>query len=291
MPKTALVLNGCGAKGAFQLMAEKYAREKKGYTWDIIAGVSVGALNGVLLAMGKHEWLEQIWRELTPARVFGRKPGFWPYITLLFGSKSIYSHGPLWRLIDREVDPAKIKVPIRIYSVSLASGLSRCFSPDDPHFKQAVLASTSIPIIWPPVNIGPGLMCMVDGAVRNISPFGDVLDFEPDELVIIDCSPAEPPVLSCPARNVLEIGRRSLELAAHEIFLTDCTAMLRINSMVEQAAGRGITLHNEKGKPFKYYRSVVIAPTEPLDDALDFSPRAIARSMEAGWERAKQVLG
>ena len=29
MAKVALVLSGGGAKGAFQLMAEKYAREKK----------------------------------------------------------------------------------------------------------------------------------------------------------------------------------------------------------------------------------------------------------------------
>ena len=49
--KTALVLSGGGSKGAFQFMAEKYAREVKGYQWDIIAGVSVGALNGMLLAM------------------------------------------------------------------------------------------------------------------------------------------------------------------------------------------------------------------------------------------------
>ena len=43
--KIALVLSGGGAKGAFQFMAEKYAREVKGYHWDVIAGVSVGALN------------------------------------------------------------------------------------------------------------------------------------------------------------------------------------------------------------------------------------------------------
>ena len=59
--KVALVLSGGGAKGAFQFMAEKYAREVKGYRWDIIAGVSVGALNGTMLAMGKYKQLEDIW--------------------------------------------------------------------------------------------------------------------------------------------------------------------------------------------------------------------------------------
>ena len=61
MSKHALVLSGGGAKGAFQFMAEKYAREVKGYHWDVIAGVSVGALNGTMLAMEKYDRIEEIW--------------------------------------------------------------------------------------------------------------------------------------------------------------------------------------------------------------------------------------
>ena len=64
MAKIALVLSGGGAKGAFQFMAEKYAREVKGYRWSIIAGVSVGALNGTMLAMEKYQRLEEIWRTI-----------------------------------------------------------------------------------------------------------------------------------------------------------------------------------------------------------------------------------
>jgi NTE family protein len=59
--KTALVLTGGGAKGAFQFGAEQYAREVKGYEWDVIAGVSVGALNGTMLAMHKYRELEELW--------------------------------------------------------------------------------------------------------------------------------------------------------------------------------------------------------------------------------------
>ena len=60
--KTALVLSGGGAKGAFQFMAEKYAREVKGYKWDIIAGVSVGALNSTFIAIntGDNEYLDSL---------------------------------------------------------------------------------------------------------------------------------------------------------------------------------------------------------------------------------------
>ncbi len=68
--KTALVLSGGGAKGAFQVGAEKYAREVKGYHWDIIAGVSVGALNGSMLAMAKYDRLFEIWNTISSDKVY-----------------------------------------------------------------------------------------------------------------------------------------------------------------------------------------------------------------------------
>ncbi len=46
-------------------MAEKYAREQKGYKWDIIAGVSVGALNGAMLAQEKYQRLAEIWQTIS----------------------------------------------------------------------------------------------------------------------------------------------------------------------------------------------------------------------------------
>lgn len=291
MPKTALVLNGCGARGAFQFMAEKYAREQKGFRWDIIAGVSAGALNGVMLAMQKYRRLEEIWRTITRERVYSGRMNLWTIIKLVLGSRSLFSMDPLCRLIHREVDPARIRIPVRVGTVSLQTGAYRYFTPEDPDFKLALLASAAIPIVWPPVDISPEYRGMVDGAVRNISPLGDVLDADPDVVVIIDCSPAEPEPLPRPPRNVLEIGRRALEIASHEIFVTDFTEFVRINKNVKEAAAGGITLYNEKGKPFKQYEYHLIGPEVPLGGPLDFSRKSLERSMELGWERARQVLG
>ncbi len=71
MKKYALVLSGGGFKGAFQLGALQYIRKNwKAITgentemhFDIVAGVSVGALNGVMVGMNKFEMLEQLWDE------------------------------------------------------------------------------------------------------------------------------------------------------------------------------------------------------------------------------------
>ncbi len=95
MGKTALVLSGGGAKGAFQVAAEKYAREEHGYHWDIIAGVSVGALNGAMLAMEKFDQLDQLWKTLSNRCVYTGKWNLWAAIRLLFGAKSIYGNEPL----------------------------------------------------------------------------------------------------------------------------------------------------------------------------------------------------
>jgi NTE family protein len=72
MKKTALVLSGGGFKGAFQVGALQYLKEnwKKLHPdqpqmhFDIIAGVSVGSLNGLLLAQHKFDELLELWQKV-----------------------------------------------------------------------------------------------------------------------------------------------------------------------------------------------------------------------------------
>ena len=291
MAKVALVLSGGGAKGAFQLMAEKYAREEKGYKWDIIAGVSVGALNGLMLAMEKYQRMEEIWQTITSDKVYTGKFNFWGIARLIFGAKSILGNEPLRKLLEQEIDLERIKVDLRIGAVSLQTGQYKHFVPADPGFEKAVLASTAIPILWPPEDVSPAYPSMVDGGVRNVSPLGDVLDSNPDEIIIINCSPQEPSRMDKSFKNALDIGKAALEIALNEIFITDVREFVRINRNVEDAAAQGVTLHKEDGTEFKFYKHSLIEPDEPLGDTLDFSSTTIKRSMEAGWEKAKQVLG
>ncbi|MCI0595814.1 MAG: patatin-like phospholipase family protein [candidate division Zixibacteria bacterium] len=295
MPKTALVLSGGGAKGAFQFAAEKYAREVKGYKWDLIAGVSVGALNGVMLAMRKYARLAEIWKNISNEQVYTGKMNFWAVVKMLFGSKSVYGNKPLKKLIDREVEPGLVKTDLRIGAVSLRTGEYKLFTSKDPEFapklKEIVLASTIMPIIWEPLEMTDQYRAMVDGGLRNISPLGDVLDAAPDLVVVINCNPTAPAVQERPFANILEIGKRSLEVALNEIFVTDIREFLRVNKNVQEAAAHGCTLHNEEGKAFKYYECKIIQPEVPLGDTLDFSREAIRRSMDAGWAQAQKVLG
>ena len=59
-----LVLDGGGARGAFQIGAWK-ALSEAGVKVNAVAGTSVGALNGALICMGDVNKAEEIWYDMT----------------------------------------------------------------------------------------------------------------------------------------------------------------------------------------------------------------------------------
>ena len=244
-----------------------------------------------MLAMGKYQRLENLWQNISNDQVYTGKLNIWALIKIAFGAKSVYSNKPLKQLLHREYEPDKFEADLRVGAVSLQSGEYITFRPADPGFESAVLASTAIPVVWEPIYVSPEYPDMVDGGVRNVSPLGDVLDTDPDEVVVINCSPQAAPVLNRPLGNALDIGIHALDLALNEIFITDLREFKRINRSVKEAEDQGAVLTKSNGKPYKYYDCKVIQPDEFLGDTMDFSTRAILMRMDAGWEKARQVLG
>ena len=89
-----IVLEGGGAKGAYQVGAWKALREA-GVKIKGIAGTSVGALNGALMCMGDLELAERVWSNLTYSQVMDvedekmqqlleREMPFWEAISNVF---------------------------------------------------------------------------------------------------------------------------------------------------------------------------------------------------------------
>ncbi|MGL1890305.1 MAG: patatin-like phospholipase family protein [Spirochaetaceae bacterium] len=68
--KLGLVLEGGGAKGAYHLGAYK-ALDELGYKFDGIAGTSIGAVNGALIAQGDWKKTYDMWYEATNHLVYG----------------------------------------------------------------------------------------------------------------------------------------------------------------------------------------------------------------------------
>lgn len=67
--KYSLVLEGGGAKGAYQVGAVKALMEA-GYEFDAITGTSIGAINAAYLAQGKFEELYKLWKTLSFSDLF-----------------------------------------------------------------------------------------------------------------------------------------------------------------------------------------------------------------------------
>jgi NTE family protein len=290
--KVALVLSGGGAKGAFQVGAELYAREIKGYEWSVISGVSVGALNGAMLAMRKYDRMKTLWAEMSPEKIFGPSRGALHVLRSIVTRKpGIFSNDWIADVLASEVDPSRMTVDLRIGAVSLVTGEYHVFRPGDPRFMNALLASAALPPIFPPVEVADDLPAMVDGGVKNVSPVGDVLDAHPDEIVVINCNPMTPSVLKAPPRTALRVTQRAFEISMDEIFKSDIAKVQRMNRLVEQADAVGLILRKTDGRPYRKCPLTVIAPDERTGDTTDFTRRHIEKAMEAGWEKARNVLG
>jgi NTE family protein len=314
MKKIALVLSGGGAKGAFQAGALRYIDEVvqpryPDFRFSVCSGVSVGCLNGVMVAQNKLPELLEIWNSISNAAVYtGRLnlPSALAHLALR-SKRAVLGYKPLQVLIARHAslsDTLASGILFYMGVVSLTDGRyhqyeARDFA-DEQNFRKAILASAAMPVLWEPVTeikSKKGVITQaIDGGVRNNSPLGDVLDQDPDEVVIINCSAfndGESPIDPAPdaGNNVFTIAKRALlDIALNEIFINDLREYLTLNHLVKQAADQGIALRNRRGRALKAYKTVLISPLEPLGDLLDFSQPAVQRRLRLGYEAARQAF-
>ncbi len=284
-----LVLSGGGAKGAFQVGAERVLREEGGFRWERVLGVSVGALNGALLGQERPDDLAEVWRTIKEEDVHRKFP--WLVVALrvgILGQRALYDDRPLRDTIQRHLAGRPFKVPVHVGRVSLASGLYHLVSSERPEaeFLDAVWQSATMPVVWEPI----GRESWVDGGLRNVTPLGDALGFDPSEIVVILASPRAIEAVP-PPPDLLQVALRSLtDITVNEILRNDLREFLRVNRLVLQAAEQGATLRDESGRPYRHVAITVVEPDGPMGDTLDFSPAIIRRRMEAGEATARRVL-
>lgn len=68
--KLGLVLEGGGAKGSYHLGVYK-ALNEMGYVFDGVAGTSIGALNGALIAQGDWQKAYDLWSNISNKKIYG----------------------------------------------------------------------------------------------------------------------------------------------------------------------------------------------------------------------------
>jgi NTE family protein len=169
--RTAFVLSGGGSLGAVQV-GMLQALTEAGIRPDLLVGTSVGAVNAAWLAgrpdhQGALE-LGEIWRGLRRQDVFPLSP--WSSARGLIGrSNHLISNSSLRSVLERNLPFERLDdavVPVHVITTELKTGRAVMMSsgPAVP----ALLASTAIPGIFPPVTIGR--RDFVDGGVANHTP-------------------------------------------------------------------------------------------------------------------------
>lgn len=158
MKKFALVLGGGSAKGFAHIGVLKVL-EKHGLKPDLIVGTSMGALVGAGYVCGNDVLdLEKIALKFNSI-------GYVNLYTALF-KDNVISIGKIKKTLDKMIGTKKIEeLPIKYVAVAteLNTGKEYLFTEGD--LVTAVLASTSMPAVFPRVKIGQNYYC--DGGLVN----------------------------------------------------------------------------------------------------------------------------
>jgi NTE family protein len=217
---TALVLAGGGTRGAVQIGMLQVLTEH-GFVPDRIYGSSVGAVNGVAFAGDPTrrgvERMAQIWTSLTRDVVYpqGRLHGPWLYVQQ---RDSVYPNSGLRKVIEDGIDFDRLEdavVPVEVVATSLTDGRERWFTYGSA--MDAVLASTAVPAIFPPVEIDGDRF--IDGGVVNNVPIRRAIDAGATRIVVLLCAPPvyTPMVPRRPAEAILN----ALLISIHARFARD----------------------------------------------------------------------
>lgn len=208
--KTGLVLCGGGFKGSVHLGVLKVMREHS-IPIDVVCGVSVGALNGALVAQGDSHLLEELWLSIEkPSAIFQ----YWPFYKLPF-KRSLCSNQGLRDLIGRYVKPERIrKSSVKFYyaTTCLQDGQLRYFDNAFEPIVDGLLASCAMPVFFEPVEIEGRQY--VDGGVVCNGPFHKAIEEGCNDIIIVGTSPREIQTVGFVSSR-FGLMKRSLQLLIH----------------------------------------------------------------------------
>lgn len=199
-----LVLEGGGAKGAYQIGAWKALKEA-GVRIRAVAGTSVGALNGALICMGDLEQAEKLWKTIAYSKVMDVSDEL---MGKLFDKERMKSEdwrstlkdifrvlgeggadiAPLRRLLEENVDEERIRnSPVELYCCTYSITDRRELDVDmktvpEGQMQDMLLASSYLPVFKNEKLHGKTYM---DGGITNVLPVNTLLDRGYENLILI----------------------------------------------------------------------------------------------------------
>jgi NTE family protein len=176
---------------------------------DLLIGTSVGAVNSAWMAgcpdLDGACQLREIWLELRRDHVFPISA--WVGARGLLGrSNHVIPNGNLRKLLERHIAYARLEdavVPLHIVTTELKTGRA-CVISSGPAVP-ALLASTAIPGVFPPVTIGR--RTLVDGGVANHTPVATAIEIGASRIYVL---PVGYPWLNQEPSNALGMALHAL---------------------------------------------------------------------------------
>lgn len=210
---------------------------------------------------------------------------------------------PLLRLLEKHIHLDKFKnVEYKMGFVSLRDGRYKSVShhqlPNDAELQKAIMASSTMPVIWPPIPYihtiaGEKYFDNVDGGIRNVTPLKDVVDHinaseeenEEFTIIVINCSTSSLPPID-PDPTITEIAVRSmLDITMAEIFKNDLEQFIWINDMLR---AQGLDKLKIGQKTYRRFNIKIIQPPYSLGGTLDARPEVIKAWRKLGHETAEK---
>ncbi len=175
MKKLALVLGGGSAKGYAHIGVLKVL-EKNGLKPDLIVGTSMGALVGALFAVGKDvKYLEKLVKKFNGI-------GNFSLISTLFKG-NVLNVKKVKKILNTEFENTlqeDTQIPFVCVATDMRQGTPKIFT--EGLIKENVLASISIPGIFPSVKMGEDVYC--DGGLVNNLPEDIAREYLPDAVLV-----------------------------------------------------------------------------------------------------------
>jgi NTE family protein len=264
-PNTAIVLSGGASLGAIQAGMLR-ALYEHGVAPDLILGASVGALNGAYIASRPASVetaveLADVWRGIGRGQIFPLNPvtGFLGF----FGARDhlIPQHG-LRQLIEREIEFEALEdapTPLHVIATDLLSGRELRISRGNAI--EAVLASTAIPGVFPPVEWEG--RTLIDGGVSNNTPIADAIELGAGRVYVL------------PTGNACDLTETPRGAVATLLHATNLLIMRRLLVEIELLRDRA--------------ELIVLPPPCPLNvSSMDFSHTE--ELIRRGYEDAREYL-
>lgn len=277
-----IVLAGGGGKGAFHA-GFLHETKRLGHlkTPHGIVGTSVGAVNlSKLVQHGRLGFCRAVdellvlWERLLKSDRDVWRLKFPPYLAGLW-SPSIAHVRPLERILYESVNQDGMRasdIVWRMTAVELETGKLELFGPESKDIVQSILASASIPVYFPPVEIDGRVY--TDGGVRDIAPLKHAIDLGATEVMVIHTG--SPNRVGGRVKSALEYAEAAMEIMAHEVLLNDVKMCLAYNKVAAL------------GGDARHVKVEVVGPEIDLGSGLDFSESSIDQRVAHGrWVARK----